>query len=267
METYDNTETVHIYNNLIYNNHSDKNGGGIAARAGHNFLLYHNTIHNNTATINGSNINLESSNNYEAVFKLFNNIISCEEDVFSTIGISIRAKGNFENNLIQQHYKFPGNNYYEDPLFKEGTFELKEESPCIGMGLECYSFEGEMHYIPEFDFHNQPRPNAIDKYVDLGAIESEYEKPSTTAIFNFNQNAVDQLKVTPNPITDFAQITMNNMNNIKRIEIIDVTGKVLKVYDNINSYTTTINCSDLNNGIYILRVDSGTIVSIKVAVK
>jgi hypothetical protein len=66
----------------------------------------------------------------------------------------------------------------------------------------------------------------------------------------------EELKVelSPNPFGN--RITIQSNNQISKVEIIDITGKV-KLVETINGKTAEINTSEISNGIYFLRINDG----------
>ncbi len=66
----------------------------------------------------------------------------------------------------------------------------------------------------------------------------------------------EELKVelSPNPFGN--RITIQSNNQISKVEIIDITGKV-KLVEIINGKTAEINTSEISNGIYFLRINDG----------
>ena len=65
-----------------------------------------------------------------------------------------------------------------------------------------------------------------------------------------NQEVVNNLTLYPNPTTDFVRIDGIDENNCSEISIFDLTGRLVRKYP----YCNELNVSDLQNGIYLLRV-------------
>jgi hypothetical protein len=75
---------------------------------------------------------------------------------------------------------------------------------------------------------------------------------SNVGIINGDENS-KELSIYPNPATD--DLTISNINSsIAEIEIIDITGKLIKQLPINNVKEIKINISDLSNGIYIIRI-------------
>ncbi|MES2680348.1 MAG: S8 family peptidase [Bacteroidota bacterium] len=65
------------------------------------------------------------------------------------------------------------------------------------------------------------------------------------------------LNVSPNPFNAFVNISLENAGDILSIEITDVLGKVIKTV-NINTSTYVLNTSELKEGVYFVKVDTGS---------
>ncbi len=62
-------------------------------------------------------------------------------------------------------------------------------------------------------------------------------------------------KVYPNPVNDVLRIS--DMQNVKRVEIINVVGQRVREINNISDSNVELNVSDLDNGIYIINFHNG----------
>jgi hypothetical protein len=77
-----------------------------------------------------------------------------------------------------------------------------------------------------------------------------------TKIYNTQTNSIKSIdeisnfvKLYPNPTSH--QLTIETALKVSKINIIDVTGKIIKT---INTNTNTIDVSDLSNGIYSIKL-------------
>lgn len=82
---------------------------------------------------------------------------------------------------------------------------------------------------------------------------------NTTAIATFSllNSVVDVtslLKVYPNPVV--STINIESAGIIKSISVMDLTGRILIQNEGIAKTTSTVDCSELPSGIYLLRVDN-----------
>jgi hypothetical protein len=74
------------------------------------------------------------------------------------------------------------------------------------------------------------------------------------------------LNVYPNPANEVINVSLNKSTNAT-ISVVDVAGKVVKT-SSINGLTSTINASDLTNGVYYVTITDGTsIATEKVVIK
>jgi Secretion system C-terminal sorting domain/Bacterial Ig domain len=62
------------------------------------------------------------------------------------------------------------------------------------------------------------------------------------------------VKMFPNPTSDFAEFYLNGYNTIKSIKIFDMRGREVKQLMNVNSKQTRIDMSDVTNGLYMAEV-------------
>jgi hypothetical protein len=71
-----------------------------------------------------------------------------------------------------------------------------------------------------------------------------------------SQPEFSQLQVTlyPNPVSDVLYI--NSMDIINKVSVYDIQGKVIKTVSGLNSNTSEINLSSLQNGVYFISVVS-----------
>lgn len=68
-------------------------------------------------------------------------------------------------------------------------------------------------------------------------------------------NDLETLKIYPNPVTDWLNITLDNLNLDTDIAIFDINGK--KIYTKkITTAINTINLSDLNAGVYLIKIQN-----------
>ena len=165
---------IRIQNNLIFNNRAHNGRGGGIEIWEAKPVLSNNTLVNNMAEKGkqlGTRLNAGPT--------LFNNILwSDGDDGISEIhtqsgeGITIRA---VYNNV---RGGWPGiGNIDGDPLFETGSFALSEISPCIGSGVDSVKILSNWYYALPTDIEGNPRPDPVDAYVDMGAMESGFALP------------------------------------------------------------------------------------------
>ena len=180
-----------IYNNVISNNHSDFNGGGICTwylwatdyDSPVDPVFTNNTIINNTAN-HGSGLCVIDSK-----LALYNNIFWNEPTEDNTEIFDRLFRNDswpFSENVAQIYSAFnnirggwPGiGNVNSDPLLESDTAILTSTSPCIGRGVDSVYFADVWYYAPDLDFNGTKRKMASsDKRIDMGAVESSFNKP------------------------------------------------------------------------------------------
>lgn len=70
-------------------------------------------------------------------------------------------------------------------------------------------------------------------------------------------NSISLFNIYPNPSNNTINIEFEAVSNQYDLKIIDITGRVVKSSEKINSIKTTLNISDLENGIYLISVFDG----------
>jgi len=78
----------------------------------------------------------------------------------------------------------------------------------------------------------------------------------TTGIF---QEKNTELRIYPNPFTDYTTISFSNVMVVKKIELINIHGSILKTIINENNNFITIHRENLPGGIYFIRIYSDRI--------
>lgn len=100
-------------------------------------------------------------------------------------------------------------------------------------------------------------PNTANIYFDFNPaiITNTFNTEFVTAL-GIDTNQISDFVIYPNPAHDFVQIKLQNNENIERINITDLLGKVVKSISAIEENLTTISTSDLTTGIYLIEVTS-----------
>ncbi len=90
--------------------------------------------------------------------------------------------------------------------------------------------------------------------VSVGHFNEGYLVLELTGITSVVSKTEDtSLKIYPNPANDYITIESNGVN-IKVIELIDITGKIVNAYSGLVEYNNRINVSNLSKGLYFLKV-------------
>lgn len=99
-------------------------------------------------------------------------------------------------------------------------------------------------------------------YVPNGCKEAYETSPKWMNFLNIieraddvNETSLSAVSISPNPASDFLNITCENM---KSIEILSLEGKIIK-NTMVSGNITQIDISDLNSGVYICRIDGDKI--------
>ncbi|KPL13657.1 MAG: hypothetical protein AMS26_13590 [Bacteroides sp. SM23_62] len=69
----------------------------------------------------------------------------------------------------------------------------------------------------------------------------------------------ESILVYPNPVESYVTVEILNNRKISKVEIFDLYGRILRITDNINNSSVTLQRGDLQRGIYILRIHAADI--------
>jgi hypothetical protein len=78
---------------------------------------------------------------------------------------------------------------------------------------------------------------------------------------------IPELKLYPNPANEYCLINLNGEAGITKIELCDLSGRIIFTIDQNLSDTYVLDCSGFNSGIYIVRVHSENIYTKKVVIR
>jgi len=231
---------------LVENNVSINNGGsGI-----HSYLADHVDIVNNTAFNNGTVVGYPDifTNSCKDV-NIINNIM------YSRTGGKCNSAPGNATEVYDYNIYFNGtvakkgaHDLVADPQFVNrnldllvGDFHLKKSSPAVDSGSTVLKAEN--------DIEGRNRP--VGASIDRGAYE--FDPATSTAALKLPGSS---FHVFPNPATDFVSIVSQTGDQIKRIEIYSLMGKMECSFGEIQSMVAGVNISSLSGGIYVLRIYS-----------
>ncbi|MFH0867420.1 MAG: T9SS type A sorting domain-containing protein [Bacteroidota bacterium] len=126
------------------------------------------------------------------------------------------------------------------------NWNLHSTSPCINSGTPDTS--GLYLYNTDIAGNNR----IIDDTIDIGA----YEYNKENFIFDYTLFQESGIVFYPNPTKDNISIIAIQSNNIRKIEILDMSGKIIIVYENPNTTFTKFDLSNYPQGIYFVKVIS-----------
>jgi hypothetical protein len=73
------------------------------------------------------------------------------------------------------------------------------------------------------------------------------------------QPARESILVYPNPVTNHVTVEISNNSEISKIEVFDLYSRMLRIKDNINGNSVTLQRGNLKTGIYILKIHAADI--------
>lgn len=189
--------------------------------------------------INNTMVNKKTGSNRFLHIQSGTNVVQVINNVFAGIGTlidgtaTLTTKNLIETNIAALHFVNESNYNYN----------LLSTSPAINIGtaltsVKGYSLVPSKTYVHPMDFENR----VLVSTMDVGA----YEYNILLGSEDFDN---DNFNIYPNPTASF--IILENYNLIDRIQIIDISGKIIKEFKPTSS---TINLEYLQKGIYILKM-------------
>jgi hypothetical protein len=153
-----------------------------------------------------------------------------------------------------------------DPMFADTLFNLSGSSYCVGNGIVSVDINGLTYNCPSTDYYGNARPNPIDTWVDIGAIESEYLKNHIPVGVKDNSNELpvkyNLYQNFPNPFNpsttiEFALPTPGfvtlSIYNILGEKVATLVSEELTA----GSYKYEWDATELTSGIYFYRIQAG----------
>lgn len=144
--------------------------------------------------------------------------------------------------------------YYSDPLnyiyYGNDTAEVNTFEPCGGPNYSYKTGLGAINYSHCFD------PTGGSRYWMMKYVNKSGNPCGNRYYMSVNDAASEPVKVSisPNPSSKQVTIDANAFSQIIRLELYDITGKLLLKNDVKGWSSTQIDVADYNNGTYLLRL-------------
>jgi parallel beta-helix repeat protein len=249
-----------IYNNLIYNNHDCQgivlfqiDGGVVSSGA---------KIFNNTIIVpadgrwgillqgEGANVNTQ----------IYNNIIINQHSFRGCIGVRGTNQFASDYNILNDRLCSNGD---DGPIISLATWQ--------GLGFDTHSeVSGSLTDIfvnPSLnDYHLKSGSQAIDKgsnfvnsvvlydmegYIRPGGSLYDVGAYEYGALMLVDQKKMENIKIWPNPATDYLSITYPNLQTaIKKIELFDIHGQIIKSFEPNH----VISLETIPSGLYLIKI-------------
>jgi len=136
---------------------------------------------------------------------------------------------------------------HEDPAIGKDNdkFIISNDSLFTNYDFTDYADDECSLYIKSSDKKNESVSKEIILYVNQ-------TETSTSSGENIAEN---NLKLFPNPVTDFFQVVSRPAEPVKTIKIFDINGIIKDIYSGRgNQHTYTIDLSSYSSGIYLIHV-------------
>jgi predicted outer membrane repeat protein len=161
-------------------------------------------------------------------------------------------------------------NISEDPQFNDiqsGDLHLRDTSPGIGSGIDCFILDDVTYCAPETDIAGNPRPAPQGSNPDLGAFENNLAAPTfidgtisdLPLHFGLDQNFPNPFNPTTKinyelPIANYVNLSVYNLLGQKMVTLVDekqIAGQHQVIW----------NASEFASGVYLyrLKTESGYI--------
>lgn len=150
-------------------------------------------------------------------------------------------------------YKIPANTFYEDDdgdtlKLSAKLINMQPLPDWLSFDTITNTFSGTPSEPDNFNILVTATDKASNYAMDIFIITVE-------AVSNISNNDVFQPAIYPNPVISDLFIDLGpDFQNVKRIEITDITGQVVNSYNNINRKLVKIDFVNHNKGIYFINI-------------
>lgn len=253
---------------------SDFAGTNNRISSDHNFI-YNNTIYLDKDYAPDITIKAKNTYVYNNIFKVSKGQIGEKTEIDIDAGSSLKISNNlFEGNINSSFTSLDPFSQSGDPLFEnddnsvKDPFQIQNGSPAIDKG-KIFSepsfpmagigiFKNISEY-PETDTFGNP-VNISQVPVNIGA-SNDHNSGNTLGLF-YPTTSDEIFNLYPNPVVDQINLSFKKDIQISTIEIFNVQGESIykSSLESSNQVFKVQLPESINNGIYFLRIISGTLV-------
>lgn len=155
-------------------------------------------------------------------------------------------------------YLLPNSWYRLGASFNKTTGQVLFKGIVDGVPF-IFSFNGAAANLNagEIDFINATQPNNVTPITNQ--FDNVVIRATATSTFlgtNDVQISENTFKISPNPVNDFIKISNSERLNIKKIEITDLNGRIIKseIFNALSD--VEINLVSFSKGIYLLKINT-----------
>jgi len=137
-------------------------------------------------------------------------------------------------------------------ILDHGEYEFNDGSGVATIDDKIWSYTADDEWVPVFG-DDYTITGIISYSFDLYRVYPRDINDVTTSSIEGNQ--INGLEIFPNPVNNgVVYLTANT--NISKVNVFNVVGQNVKSIQGINENQTSINVTDLNKGMYILKIET-----------
>ncbi|UCG27126.1 MAG: T9SS type A sorting domain-containing protein [Bacteroidales bacterium] len=184
---------------------------------------------------------------------------------YSTDGLLISRKLNTWNEELGKWEDFRDYAYFYDRKGWETEWisygwDDRTGSP-EGKGRQLYSYDDYGNKIETLRF-------AWDRESGEWTIrEKQITWWSSLLMAEFEDLKPEGIKVYPNPFEDYVTIELDDYENTRRIELIDISGRIVRIIENVSHPSIIMKRDNLQSGMYILKIYARRVVPIRLMIE
>jgi len=264
---------VQIVNCLVDSNVALTSGGGLETNDNVHVQIINSTFLHNSSMLTGGGI----FNGWNSIVQLLNTTLwynSPEQLYQDASDATLVSYSNVQNGIdgipdIQNTLYWEEGNIDFNPSFiddENGDFHLSENSPNLERGIDSiFTFFGQWIYSPLFDIEGNVRPSPAGTRPDIGAFESNFNRPvgvesdlSIPSEYKLSTNF-------PNPFnpTTTIEYSLPISGDVSLI-VYNLLGEEVTRINNgtkpAGNYSVSWDASNFASGIYFYRLQAGDFV-------
>jgi len=135
-----------------------------------------------------------------------------------------------------------------EPSWMPDCYHPDSMNKCIGRGTDAVKIDMYTYKAPSTDYYGNPRPNPVDEYIDMGAIESSF------VVGGIRPSTYNSLSLYPNPAKDHVVLLADHYDHYT-LELYTSGGQLLRQQAFLGT-SCTVDLSAFEKGMYLLLIRS-----------